>query len=358
MTRVLIALFSCSLLLSACSSPKRSGGYYKDDGPGRSIPANIAAIPDAVPRIEAHAPANMRPYSVFGKRYVPITAEKPFRQNGIASWYGRKFHGNKTANGETYDMYAMTAAHPTLPLPSYARVTHARTGKSVVVRINDRGPFHASRIIDLSYVAAAKLDLIAPGSGPVIVEAITHDDIRRNAYQRSPEPAPTPMPIPIAPPASKPPVLTVHADTTQADTVTSGTAKSDNAPDYVPGLQTAVYSPGAPAAAHPVADRPAAHTSASTGGEQVFLQYGAFSAPENAYKLADSLNREIGHIEHRQARINNSADLYRVRIGPYDNRAQAVNAALRIQSLTGREASYATDAPAQDTVPDRDTLSL
>ena len=204
MTRLLIAFLSCSLLLTACSSPKRSassgGGYYKDDGPGRNIPADIEAIPDAVPRIETHARANMRPYKVFGKRYVPITTDKPFRQKGIASWYGRKFHGNKTANGEIYDMYAMTAAHPTLPLPSYARVTHARNGRSVIVRINDRGPFHASRIIDLSYVAAAKLDLITPGSGPVIVEAITQDEIRKNAYQRTNDAAPKAMPIPVAPP--------------------------------------------------------------------------------------------------------------------------------------------------------------
>lgn len=344
MTRVIIALFTCSLLLSACSGPKRSsgGGYYKDDGPGRNIPANIEAIPDAVPRIETHAPANMRPYSVFGKRYVPITSEKPFRQKGIASWYGRKFHGNKTANGEIYDMYAMTAAHPTLPLPSYARVTHARTGKSVVVRINDRGPFHASRIIDLSYVAAAKLDLIKPGSGPVIVEAITHDDIRSNAHHRSSEPAPRPQPIPVAPP-SEPPVLTVQAVTP---------------PATVPGTQPVTHSPASqPVTAQQVVSTTASGPASATHNEQVFLQYGAFSTPENAHKLASSLNRDIAHIEHRRAEINSSTDFHRVRLGPYDNRAQAVNAALRIQSLTGLEASYATQ-DAHDASGERPPLSL
>lgn len=343
MTRVLIALFSCSLLLTACSSPKRSGGYYKDDGPGRSVPANIQAIPDAVPRIETHAPANMRPYKVFGKRYVPIAAEKPFRQKGLASWYGRKFHGNKTANGETYDMYAMTAAHPTLPLPSYARVTHARTGKSIIVRINDRGPFHASRIIDLSYVAAAKLDLIAPGSGPVIVEAITTHDIRNNAYHRSDQPAPKAMPIPAAPPAAKPDVRTVQADTPAAS-------------DPIASLLTAAHSPVAPATTSPVMDNTPSDTAPGTRSQLVFLQYGAFSTPDNAHELANNLNREIAHIEHRRAQINNSSDFYRVRLGPYDSRAQAVNAALRIQSLTGRKASYAT----QDTseTPARASLSL
>src|SRR5690606_31134850 len=150
-------------VLAGCAS--RSGGYYKDDGPGRDIPANIDAIPDAVPRIERRCPAYFRPLEVFAVRYMPIAEDQPYRQEGVASWYGCKFHGEKTANGETYDMYAMTAAHPTLPIPSYARVTRVGTGRSVIVRINARGPFHPGRIIDLSYVAAAKLGLIGPGSG-------------------------------------------------------------------------------------------------------------------------------------------------------------------------------------------------
>lgn len=347
MTRVLISIFACVFLMAGCSGPKRSGGYYKDDGPGRNIPANINAIPDAVPRIETHAPANMRPYSVFGKRYVPITSEKPFRQTGIASWYGRKFHGNKTANGEIYDMYAMTAAHPTLPLPSYARVTHARTGKSVVVRINDRGPFHSSRIIDLSYVAAAKLDLIQPGSGPVIVEAITNTDIRNNAHQRSNQPAPKAIPIPAAPPPSTPPTLTVQTETGPAA-----------AP--VPGLQAVAYSPAEPAVPSPLVDSAPAgpnNDNATVGSTLVFLQYGAFNAHENAQRLASSLNQEIAHIEHRRAQVNSSSDLYRVQLGPYSSRAQAVNAAQRIQSITGLEASYTTP-DAGDAGRERPSLSL
>ena len=183
--RLTLGLLGVALLvLAGCAS--RFGGYYKDDGPGNDIPADIASIPDAVPRIEQHAPANFRPYEVFGVRYVPIAEDQAYRQEGVASWYGRKFHGEKTANGETYDMYAMTAAHPTLPIPSYARVTRVDTGRSVVVRINDRGPFHPGRIIDLSYVAAAKLGLIGPGSGRVIVQAITNADIRAGRYPAAP----------------------------------------------------------------------------------------------------------------------------------------------------------------------------
>jgi rare lipoprotein A len=153
-------------------APASSTKYYKDDGPGEGAPANVDALPDAIPRMEPlHRFAN-RPYMVFGREYVPATSLRAYRERGVASWYGRKFHGEKTSSGETYDMYAMTAAHPTLPLPSYARVTNVASGKSVVVRVNDRGPFLHDRVIDLSYAAAAKLGIAQKGSGEVVVEAI------------------------------------------------------------------------------------------------------------------------------------------------------------------------------------------
>ena len=153
------------------------GAYYKDDGPGANPPANLGAIADAVPKVEPlHRYAN-RPYHRLGKDYVPLTSVAPFRQAGIASWYGRRFHGALTSSGETYDMYAMTAAHPTLPIPSYARVTSPANGRSVVVRINDRGPFLADRIIDLSYAAAWKLGFVDAGSARVLVEAIVPEKI-------------------------------------------------------------------------------------------------------------------------------------------------------------------------------------
>jgi rare lipoprotein A len=161
-----------AIALAACSSSPKKGGYYKDDGPGANAPSNLASIPDAKPRSEPlHRFAN-RPYEVFGKKYVPLASVQPFHQRGVASWYGKRFHGQKTASGETYDMYAMSAAHPVLPIPSYARITSMRTGKQVVVRINDRGPFHSNRAIDLSYAAAQRLGLIGTGSGEVEIEAI------------------------------------------------------------------------------------------------------------------------------------------------------------------------------------------
>lgn len=150
----------------------KGGGYYLDDGPPDNPPANLDSIPDAIPRIEPLRTANMRPYDALGQTFTPMTSLTPYRERGIASWYGRRYHGKQTASGEVYDMYAMSAAHPTLPIPSYARVTNLNNGKSIVVRINDRGPFLANRVIDLSYTAAYKLDVLANGSVPVKVETI------------------------------------------------------------------------------------------------------------------------------------------------------------------------------------------
>ena len=170
MRRLLLAL-AC-LCLGACGTTSNPGGYYKDDGPHERPPANLDRVADAVPKSEPlHKFAN-RPYKALGKEYVPMTSLQPFRQRGLASWYGKRYHGQKTSSGEVYDMYQMTAAHPTLPIPSYARVTNAKNGKSVVVRINDRGPFRAGRVIDLSYVAAYKLGYIQAGEATVEVESI------------------------------------------------------------------------------------------------------------------------------------------------------------------------------------------
>lgn len=324
MNRAFLLLMSCLIALSGCSGAKRQGGYYKDDGPSSRVPANIQAIPDAVPRLETHRPANARPYTVMGKRYVPISDEKPFRQVGTASWYGRKFHGKTTANGETYDMHAMTAAHPTLPLPSYARVTRARTGKSIIVRINDRGPFHSSRIIDLSYVAAAKLGLIGPGSGQVIVEAITNEDIRTKSYQRQDAPAPKAAPIP----AAKPPPVPVL--TAQAPDDVDPTKVQDN-------NQVQDQNKPAPSSTPTTAVSHQAST-------HYFLQYGAFGTQENARRLADEINQKIAGSEPKRAQINQATGLHRVHVGPYQSRTQAVNAAIRIQDATGLKASY-TESP-------------
>jgi rare lipoprotein A len=195
--------FCIVLALNACAAapipgeqpqpgvqPPRSGGYYKDDGPGERPPANLDQIADAQPKAESlHRYAN-RPYQVFGREYVPLASVQPYRQRGMASWYGKKFHGQRTASGETYDMYAMSAAHTTLPIPSYARVTRVATGRSVVVRINDRGPFHSGRIVDLSYAAALKLGFAHLGSAEVEVESIEPGQTTEQAAAPAQQPAP------------------------------------------------------------------------------------------------------------------------------------------------------------------------
>jgi rare lipoprotein A len=178
-------LFICVSVLAACSSPAPRAPPASSrplpserDGPPANPPAGLAQTPDATPRIEPlRAGGPNKPYEVLGQRHVPLTADLPFSESGAASWYGRKFHGQPTSSGEIYDMFAMTAAHKTMPIPSYARVTNPANGRVVVVRVNDRGPFVAGRVIDLSYTAALKLGVLA-GVAPVQVQRLTFDEIR------------------------------------------------------------------------------------------------------------------------------------------------------------------------------------
>ena len=136
-------------------------------------PPDVSQVPDAVPRYEPLSRGgNRSPYQVFGQTYTVMPSAEGYRETGIASWYGKKFHGHLTSNGEVYDMYEMTAAHKNLPIPSYVRVTNQDNGRSVIVRVNDRGPFHQDRLIDLSYAAAYRLDILQKGTGRVQVEAI------------------------------------------------------------------------------------------------------------------------------------------------------------------------------------------
>ncbi len=164
-------LLGALLLAGGCTSRWRVE-QRPIDGPLEISRAALDAVPDAIPRHEPVLPHTTRPYEAFGRRYEPMGTRAPYRSIGVASWYGRRYHGQKTASGEPYDMFAMTAAHPILPIPSYARVTALRSGRSVVVRINDRGPFVNDRLIDLSYVAAHRIGLIESGTGAVEVELL------------------------------------------------------------------------------------------------------------------------------------------------------------------------------------------
>jgi rare lipoprotein A len=170
--RATLVSLTLAAILSACTGARTRGGGGQDDGPVGPPPVNLDKIADAKPRSEPLNPGANHPYTALGRKYAPYQSLQPYRQRGIASWYGRKFHGKLTSSGERYDMYAMTAAHTILPIPSYARVTNLANGRSIIVRVNDRGPFHADRIIDLSYAAAYKLGYVTAGSAKVEVEAI------------------------------------------------------------------------------------------------------------------------------------------------------------------------------------------
>ena len=183
---VLAAVLAAALALAGCASTQAPPSQTPmpmppppdRDGPPAAVPPNLAQQPDAQPRVEPlRVGGPNRPYEVLGRRYEPMTRDEPLREKGLASWYGRKFHGRATASGEIYDMFAMTAAHKTMPLPSYARVRNPANGREIVVRVNDRGPFADGRVIDLSYAAALRLGLLA-GVAPVEVHRLTHAEIR------------------------------------------------------------------------------------------------------------------------------------------------------------------------------------
>lgn len=182
-TRLLAAACLCAWVLTGCSIASRKPSPPPEVVP--PPPANVESTPDAIPRREPRSAHGNPPfYKVLGKRYVVLATADGYLERGVASWYGPTFHGESTSSGEKYDMYAMTAAHKTLPLPTYARVTNLKNGRSIVVRINDRGPFVANRLIDLSYSAASKLDMLKEGTTLVEVKALTvqaPDELTRSA---------------------------------------------------------------------------------------------------------------------------------------------------------------------------------
>jgi len=166
-----------ALSLAACSTtkvrPTKAGGYYLNDGPPKGVTqAQIDAVKEPVPRAERFVSGTLKPYVAMGNSYRPMNKLTPYHARGVASWYGTRYHGLPTASGEVYDVMKLTAAHPILPIPSYVRVTNVENGRTVVVRVNDRGPFRSDRIIDLSYVAAAKLGYAAKGSALVEIDIL------------------------------------------------------------------------------------------------------------------------------------------------------------------------------------------
>ena len=356
------------MLLGACASkPSRvatpatpsapgSGGYYSDDGPGANPPANLDQIPDATPRWEPlHRFAN-RPYTVLGRDYVPATELRPYKERGVASWYGRKFHRQRTSIGETYDMYAMTAAHPTLPLPSYAKVTNLANGRSVTVRVNDRGPFLHGRIIDLSYAAAQKLGFVGQGSARVDVESSWPEGGGLMAT-RSPSTAAASGSsatggIAAASSATSSAVSSPAASSATPSAVSSPAASSATS-SAVSSLAassatpSAVSSPAALVAAAPLPAVSPVGLPASRDlplrleGADVFLQLGAFSTLDNAQNFLSVMefqqagNSNSGSEISYAPRIRSRDNLFRVELGPYTSQDDAHRATLDLESRFG-----------------------
>jgi len=284
MNKNIILAVLVALVLSACSSApqlqsapvknhsagkseqvsRNPGGYLDGDGPGDNPPANIDAIPDAIPVAEPLNRFANRPYVALDKNYTPLTVVSNFKERGVASWYGKKFQGNATSSGDKYDMYLMTAAHPILPIPSYARVTNVVTGKTVVIRINDRGPFLHDRVIDLSYTAAHKLGITGDGSSEVEIESITPD--------------------------------------------TQSVAQSEPGILPIARLEAVQSTPLKPVAAAPLTLSPVV--------SGVFLQLGAFNTPEAAQKFLLQMQAKLSEADKKLSLFSKNR-VSRVYIGPY-----------------------------------------
>lgn len=287
------------------------GGYYQDDGPGDNPPEGLLDVPDAEPRIEPYRPANSRSYTVLGKTYTPETEDKPFKQRGIGSWYGKKFHGQKTASGELYDMYKMTAAHPTLPIPSYARVTNLSNGKQVIVRINDRGPFHSNRIIDLSYTAALKLGYLGSGSSELEVERLLPDEIGRMSSSKKEQTSRTEQSIPT-------PDVLAAAAAVEAPASASAVPVAIQVNNEVTAVQQT-------SAALP--------TSTVTMAPGFYLQLGSYTQLANADAARNRLQQ--GRVTLPPVEVVEYGMFYRLLSGPFATRDEAATAAAQLQEGGG-----------------------
>ena len=315
---IALALASCSSSRAPTTStlPGSSGGTsgpsdysrpHRDGAPWWDV--DVSKIQDAIP-MPHYGPVKASPYVVFGKQYYPIADARRYVATGPASWYGTKFHGQATANGEAYDLYGMTAAHKTLPLPSYVRVTNLENGKTVILRVNDRGPFYSDRIIDLSFAAAKKLGYAEKGTAQVRVEGI--DPTEWWAQQGRP------VPMVLA----QPKMATVQAAQMEQ-------LKLANAP-------VEQYSP--PPEQHAAATVPVQidakkNDSAAASGQ--FLQVGAFANPDAAELLKAKLSQSVSAPVFVSSVVRNQQILHRVRIGPISSQGEAerVRDSIRLANL-------------------------
>ena len=305
----LVAFTALSLLVVSCSTSRaptqKSGGAVVRSQPGLDInrahkdgapwwDVDVSKIPDAVPTLHT-GPYKANPYTVLGKTYFPIAESRQYQATGTASWYGTKFHGQNTANGEVYDLYGMSAAHKTLPLPSYVRVTNLDNNRTVVLRVNDRGPFYSDRIIDLSYAAAKKLGYAETGTARVRVEGI---DPQEWWAQRG-------RPAPLV--------------------LNQGPVVAQARPNITPSAGTVEqYTP--PPQQHAVATLPVQMDAKKNGSAQasgLYLQVGAFANPDAAELLRSKLSSMVSAPAFTSQIAVNQQTFYRVRLGPINSQGEA-----------------------------------
>ena len=289
---------AAAVLLAGCASGPRGGR----DGAPSNPPSGLSRTPDAEPRVETIRGTNgtSKPYTVLGRSYVPIADDRSFKETGLASWYGSKFHSQSTASGEPYDMYAMTAAHKTLPLPSYVRVRNPANGREAIVRVNDRGPFHDDRVIDLSYAAAAKLDLLR-GVAPVEIERITNQEIQAGTWRSVDVPAVFTSPVVSSPRAEVADLPVMQALAPLASSAPTGpTAPTADAP---PGMSTAGF----------------------------WVQLGAFSQRDGAMAFQQRMTTAMPQLA-ANLNVFSEGNTHRVQAGPYASRDTARSTAEQVRN--------------------------
>ncbi len=319
-----VAAAVCGGLLAGCAGPGLRGGGGEDrDGPDPHPPAGLLQVPDAEPKVEPiRAGGPNKPYTVWGQDYVPLAPDAPLSERGLASWYGRKFSGKPTASGELYDMYAMTAAHPTLPIPSYARIRNPANGREVVVRINDRGPFKSRRIVDVSYTAALKLDILR-GATPVELVRITADDIRTGAWRHEPAVPPVPLAAPVPAPAPADPLAVANQPEPVPMPDVQPVASAASAPEEGPKATSGIAAPA------PIDDGVPARAG-TPAGRGFWVQLGAFRQHDGALEFRRRIETRVDGIAPLLT-VFGDASLFRLQAGPYPSREAAADAAERLR---------------------------